>query len=644
MTQSYMKTPDKMKYKHLYILLEVTLPILFLISCQKETEGTSAPESRFSLVLEEEGGFPGTRSLLQAADIETKVTSVTLGLYQGGVLVEKEHYGSGFDQMTFPLEDGAYTAYALVNMGDMRDALPEQESALPSLTYSIPGYLDAQTGIEYRGLPMAGSLTYIVGVTTTGAIPVRRLMAKVTARLSCEWTGAITSVKVFNLNRSLKPFGTSAATSASDILPVQEFQTGGDLSAGTYVFYVPENLQGTVSGIADPSDKSPEGNADVDARKGLMTYLETLVTGTSGVDGTIKYRSFLGEDATSDFDIRRNWRYTWNLSFLPDGRMNNDWKHENNLSWSEYRYSISPTTLNLYVGETEFVRVYRHEDRYQQGSFYASAASEVYSQHFSWSYASPDNPSVQNDNAVIFGYRYSDAFSVTGRGSGTRRITATGPDGSGEATLTCDVRSMDYSRQLLLIADPPRAAVGETIYLRALVYTTRNGITTGGTDVTGERLNCFIYRMGSSYPIQVVSQGVIQATGPGKDRFSAAYRHEADGKQLYANGLAITFEATHTGNLFISGHTTPGIVGSALQLQASFTEYSDGNINNISSTTVVTSGVRWKIQDGSTLGFHVSSSGSVTSTSPGAAVVQATYTAPNGLEYETQAIVVFNSH
>lgn len=634
-----------MRYKYLHILLEVLLPIVFLPSCHKESEVSASRESRFSLVLEEENGTPPTRSILQSADIETKVTSVTLGLYQNGVLVEQEYYGSGFDQMTFPLEDGAYTAYALVNMGDMRDALPQQESALSSLTYSIPGYLDNGTGIEYRGLPMAGSLTYIVGISSSGAIPVRRLMAKVTAQLSCEWTGVITSVKVHNLNRNLKPFGSSAAASASDILPVYEFQTGGGQASGTYVFYVPENLQGTVSGITDSADKSPEGNATVDERKGLMTYLETLVTGTSGVEGTILYRSFLGANATSDFDIHRNWRYTWTLHYLPDGRLNNDWKHENNLSWSEYRYSISPTNLYLYVGETDYIRVYRHEDRYISGIFHASAGPTVTSsQHFNWSYASLDNPSLQNDNAVISGYLYGDSYSVTAKGNGTRRITASGPDGSGAENLSCDVKAMDYRRQLILIADPPRAAVGETIYLRALVYTTQNGITTGGTDVTDDHTCCFIYRMGSSYPIQVPYQGIVRATGPGRDRFSAAYRHEADGKMIYANGQYITFESTHTGNLFITGGTTPGVVGSAVQLQASFVLYNNGNINDIASTTNVTNQVSWNIQDGDSYGFHVSSAGSVTSSGPGVAVVQASYNAPNGLSYEAQAIVVFNSH
>lgn len=632
------------KNHFLKTLLPLAFPGLLLAACAKEETALDAGGSCFSLVLEEEGGSP-TKSLLQSADIETRITSVTLGLYQGGALVDSQHFGSGFDQMVFPLEDGVYTAYALVNMGDMREALPEAEADLPSLSYSIPGYLESGTGIEYRGIPMAGLLSYTVGVSVSGAIPVKRLMAKVTANLSCEWTGAITSVQVFNLNRTLKPFGTSAAASAGDILPVQEYQAGGDLSSGTFVFYVPENLQGSVSGIPTSAEKSPEGNAEVNGRQGLMTYLETLVTGTSGVEGTIKYRSYLGADATGDFDIRRNWRYTWDIRFLPDGRLNNDWKHENSLSWSEFRYSITPAYLYLYEGETGTIKVNRNEDRYENGTFHANAgATQTYGSHFSWSYASSQDPSVQNDNAVITGNLSGNNYNVYVRGTGTRRVTAVGPDGSNEASLFCDVTAMNYRRQILMVADPgPRAAVGGSIRLKVLVYTTQNGVTTGGSDVSTSSA-CSIFRgSAASYnPLQMNAQGVVTASSAGRERFNADYNYPGEGKRLHASGLYLIFENSRTGDLSISGNGSPGKVGKSLQLQASFSLYNNGNPNSIASTTGVTNQVSWSVQDGSAYGLRVSSSGVVTSTQPCAGVIQATYTASNGLDYQAQAIVLFN--
>jgi len=479
---------------------------------------------------------------------------------------------------------------------------------------------------------MAGRLSYTVGVTGSGAIPVKRLMAKVTAELTCSWTGTISSVKVYNLNGTLKPFGESVATSAGDILPVQEFQTGTGASSGTFVFYVPENLQGTISGISASSDKSPEGSTEVDARKDVLTYLEAEVEGTDGVTGTILYRSFLGNNATSDFDIHRNWRYTWTIDYLPDGRLNNDWKHENGLTWSEYRYTISPTSLSLYKGESGTINVWRHEDKYISGTFYADAgASLQYSSHFNWSYTS----------GGILGVLSGNSYTVAATGSGTSRVTATGPDGTGAQSLYCDVTALGYKRQLLLLASPaPRAAVGQNIYLKARVYSTNSsGITQFEKDVTGEEFYCHIYRMGyeGSNPVVVTSQGVLTAYSPGQERFSATYNYAADSKTLGANGLYVRFENQLTGNLSITEFEASASKSGSVQLHAQFTPYVGGSP---STPTDVTNAVQWNIQDGGNY-FYVSNTGLVTSSVSGATVVQATYSI-NGLTYEAQTVVLFH--
>ena len=176
-------------------------------------------------------------------------------------------------------------------------------------------------------MPMAGKLTY-PGAGTV--IPVERLLAKVTARLSCEWEDAvIRSVRVLNLNRVLRPFGEAAMEEDWD---QQEFQAGTGTAAGTFVFYVPENRQSTIDGIRTSREKSPDANDEVHARSSRLTYLETTVEGTGTYVGTIVYRSYLGRNAVSDFDIRRNARYDWTIRFLEDGLQYDDWKHDNGLT------------------------------------------------------------------------------------------------------------------------------------------------------------------------------------------------------------------------------------------------------------------------------------------------------------------------
>ena len=229
--------------------------------------------------------------------------------------------------MTLGLEsDRNYTIYALVNMGDQTGAIPRSESELSTLTYRIPSYSEGAGSIASRGIPMAGKLSY-PGAGTV--IPVERLLAKVTVQVSCEWPGAaIRSARVCQLNRILRPFGEATLQEDWD---QQEFHDGTGTASGTFVFYVPENRQGTISGIQSSRDKSPDRNDKVNARKNRLTYLETIVEGTGTYVGSITYRSYLGQNAVSDFDIRRNARYNWTIRYLKDGLQYNDWKHDNDL-------------------------------------------------------------------------------------------------------------------------------------------------------------------------------------------------------------------------------------------------------------------------------------------------------------------------
>ena len=304
------------------------LPILavlaacFLVACNREKS-----EIVFRTAETDFSDIP-TRSLLTGSDIETKKTGITLAAYgEDGTLATSGHFTTNLKSLALGLEaNRTYTIYALVNMGDQTGAIPRSESALSSLTYRIPSYSDGTESIASRGIPMAGKLAYPDAGTV---IPVERLLAKVTVQVSCEWPGAaIRSARVCQLNRMLRPFGE--ATLEED-WGQQEFHEGTGTASGTFVFYVPENRQGTISGIQSSRDKSPDRNDKVNARKNQLTYLETVVEGTGIYVGSITYRSYLGQNAVSDFDIRRNARYNWTIRYLKDGLQYNDWKHDNDL-------------------------------------------------------------------------------------------------------------------------------------------------------------------------------------------------------------------------------------------------------------------------------------------------------------------------
>ena len=339
------------------------IPVLAMLVCLGSCVEKAIPDDRavaVSFTAEGPSSWAvGTRSILTDTDIETKATCVTLAAYTGGALDAFGYYTSPHS-MTLSLVSGrSYTVYALVNMGDMRNALPALESELENITYTIPSYTSGSTSINSRGIPMSGSIDHVAGSGGSTVIPVRRLLAKVTANLSCDWDSAtIASVKVHGMNGRLRPFGDSAAQGASDMLPEVEYCAGGGVSSGTYVFYVPENRQGTVTGITDSADKSHERNATVNAMRERLTYLETSVSTTGTWTGTVTYRSYLGRNATTDFDIEGNARYIWTVVFRENELQESTWKRETDLSFTTYEqeFLLSPASATLEVGYT---RTYR---------------------------------------------------------------------------------------------------------------------------------------------------------------------------------------------------------------------------------------------------------------------------------------------
>lgn len=314
--------------------------VLLVAACHAEK-----PEPAVFGITEADPWTVRTRSLLTASDIETRKTGITLAAYADGTLATASHFVSGLEAMTLELEpDCNYTLYALVNMGDMTSSLPLSESRLDELSYRIPSYTEGAESLSSRGLPMAGALDWPGHGTV---IPVQRLLAKVTAHLSCDWDGAaIQEVRVCNLNRILRPFGDAVCEEDWD---QQEFDEGTGTSSGTFVFYVPENRQGTIGGITTSLDKSPDRNTTVSSREDELTYLETSVTSTeSTYAGDITYRSYLGGNATTDFDLERNALYDWTIVYHGDRTQDQDWKRDGDI----FRVDVTADRCEAYVGET----------------------------------------------------------------------------------------------------------------------------------------------------------------------------------------------------------------------------------------------------------------------------------------------------
>ena len=292
--------------------------------------------------------LPETRTVLTDSEIETKKTRIFLGAYQNGSLVcEKEFTVAGGDnlsQMKFKLEKSrTYTVYAIVNAPF--SGYPASESSLASMTMDCYNNMAVQG--NSMGIPMAGSRTVTIGTSASSySIPVKRLFAKVSLTMSCNWTGAvISSATVKNLNHSLKPFGSSAwasSTSSTSTYPLFiDSTTGGSSSSMTTVLYVPENIQGTVSAFSGNSASSQKTFDNLTSYwKARLTYLEVEVSSTGLYSGSRTYRVVLGADKLSNCNIVRNSVYNWTLAFDENNLSVNNWKSEAD-GWNDNRYITS---------------------------------------------------------------------------------------------------------------------------------------------------------------------------------------------------------------------------------------------------------------------------------------------------------------
>jgi hypothetical protein len=214
------------------------------------------------------------------------------------------------------------------------------------------------------------------------------------------------------------------------MLPEVEYCAGGGVSAGTYVFYVPENRQGTVAGITDSADKSHERNATVNAMRERLTYLETSVSTTGTWTGTVTYRSYLGRNATSDFDIEGNARYVWTVVFREDELQESTWKRETDLSFTTYEeeFLLSPASATLEVGYTRTYRAFIMTWTVVNGARSTYTDSVLQNTDLTWSVSNTARATANS------------AGQVTGVSVGTVTVTATYvPSGSPALTATASL-------------------------------------------------------------------------------------------------------------------------------------------------------------------------------------------------------------
>lgn len=274
-------------------------------SCIKDEMAVDCPSCkdkvRFTLQVQEDG----VQYVTRATDEQT-VRDVNLFLYDPRGMLPTRHFYVESGTVECSVLPGRYEAYAVANVHkDMGEMTREQLHAvqLPSVT-------------NYTMLPMSGHTTFAVEERMPApVITVRRTVAKIVCNITIESTVVyamkLQSVQIVNAASSTKLFEEEQVANGFISLNFAEIGISEGRSA-TRTFYLLENCQGDI-----PSITTQQQKCAANAPKGA-TFVR-IKAQNAGLQAT--YDIYLGENNTSNFDVRRNTVQTLDIRIKGDNEV-----------------------------------------------------------------------------------------------------------------------------------------------------------------------------------------------------------------------------------------------------------------------------------------------------------------------------------
>lgn len=223
---------------------------------------------------------------------------------------------------------GNCTIYAIANTGkkDLFNSYNiHTETALKELTCSISTW-DELSGGAY--LPMTGSLDKVkieAGTQTlSGGIKVSRIAAKIKLNIGIKANSGITITDYTIHNIPLKsyyilrPLSTEDQKIDTNTTPAEDAVSASNVAdwmdseiikvnntTVSHTIYMLENRRGIKNGISGPEDKTSAKAPQ------YATYVD--INGKAG-NITANWKVYLGGNETDNFNIKRNWNYTYNIT------------------------------------------------------------------------------------------------------------------------------------------------------------------------------------------------------------------------------------------------------------------------------------------------------------------------------------------
>lgn len=245
-----------------------------------------------------------TKALTDAQ--EKTVKDLNLYLYCKNATGKDEHiYSAGSANITRKLTVGDYDLFVIANaggdLGNMTRAQVEQSAR------TVGGEAALETG---SALPLSAKTSFSVKAAMTVPVVLRRIVACIELNLSVAPQQreriAPRSVQILSAPRLAAYFADNAPSEDDAVTDYASRSITGHSYNGT--FYVPENLQGTVAGITDPTQKAP----DKAPEQATCIHIEAV----NQTGRKLDYFIYPGENDTDNFDIRRNRRYIVHATVL----------------------------------------------------------------------------------------------------------------------------------------------------------------------------------------------------------------------------------------------------------------------------------------------------------------------------------------
>ena len=571
--------------------------------CQKEPPQPDVPgsggEGKVSVMLTLETDNPeegsDTKSSYTQTKSEASVGSITVLMTDGEGNVTKAYAAANSVALTLT-EGKTYTFDVLANMGDLRTALASHDQVM-AYRHTV-----SNSDITKGGLPM------YVGMTSL-SVNVERLLARYELKFNTSGmtsgTMKVKSVRMKNIAGKVSPTAFKAA-SASDIIADGDYSTDADISnlnsgKGVY-FYVPENLQGTENGISSAAQKVPSYSFTT-VNPNLCTYLEVTCSYSQNAapsySDDIVYRMYLGSNSTSDFNVRRNTKYTVTLQPIDINTGVSWWKCEPKFNFN-YELAVSPASASISVGAATQFNVtwkkYLHGVLQEQMDVTSGA---------SWAFASGSSY-VTNNGSGRF----------TGKAAGTAYVQAS-YDGLSSSVVPITVSNV-VSHKLEITPASASINVGGSQQFTARYYTITNGVSDGGTDVTSSAS-----WSSSNTSVATVSAGSVSGRAAGSSTITATYA----GSSATA---AISVSNVVTYSLEVSPTSATINVGGTKAFTVVRQQITNGAVTRTdvvtSSTTFTSSNTSVATMSGST----------ATGKTPGTSTIKASHTY-NGTTYTAQA-------